>query len=266
MRLRKLTLLIAVAVAVATTTARPALASVETRCSIVLEADGSFSASVVDMPLDDVLGCLAARTGTVIRWTAGRSEARSTLGFHRLSLTDAIARLLAQHNYAILWTRDAAGRARAEVRIGSPIDDATVDPAAAASAAPAPRPYPGAIAPDRARAASAAAGADDRVRLETVSRLVDLENGTDEESPLREVLTRALAGNDAADVERATTLGLGALPDDTLESAARSDDSLRALAVDLLARRAAQEAPALAALGRLAGGPADDETAAEVMP
>jgi hypothetical protein len=273
----------------ATTIATPAIAErdrspadrgSEAQCSITVEPDGSLSGSVVDTPLDQVLARLASRIGASIRWAEPHGRwaephggTRSTLSFRRLSVTDAIARLLVRYNYMVLFTRDGTGRARTEIRIGSSIDapaDATGDTTAierttARTAAFVPSGAAGSHASVAARDRSpvvAPADPRDLAGLESVSRLVDLEKGTEGEPLLRKALAEALARNDAEGVERATSLGLGALPDATLESAARADDSLRPVAIDLLARRAEHEPQALAALSRLA----EEDDAEETTP
>ena len=239
----------------------------ENRCSITVESDASLSATVIDAPLDEVMAEVARRTGSAVRWTEALRGAHVTLSFHRLPPIAAIAHLLAHWNYIVTFTRNDEAKPQIEVRIGSAIGDGNRDGATARVTVVATVATTGGSAEQVAASregaeANADAAAEDRIALETVTQLVDLEQGPQADSPLRAALTRALAGNDALGVERATNVGLGALSNETLELAAASNDGLRPLALEILARRTEGEPLAAAALERLAGdgGGADEES------
>ncbi len=239
-------------------------ATPEAYCAITLDGDGSLSAAIVDTPLDEVLAQLSRQIGARIVWIAPRSAIRTTVWFRGVPVTEAIARLLPDHNYVLVFGRDGTGRARLErLRVSSigaaaPTLTADILPSAAAPTTPhlgGDARGPGARTPR--------SDGEARVRLEAVRGLVEYERSAAEESPLGETLARVLAGNDEADVERATMLGLAALATGTLEAVARTDDTLRPPAIDLLATRAELEPPALAALDRLAND-ADDPALGQV--
>lgn len=263
MRLRDLALL--GALIASTTIARSALgaddrarphATSEAHCALTLDGEGSLSASIVDTPLDEILDLLSRRTGATIAWIAPRSASRATLSFRGLPLTEAIARLLARHNYTLLFTHDGTGRPRLEVRIGSPIEDAPNAMVGILPSAPAVvNPNPGSDRRGHQVALSASGDGGDRVRLETIRGLVEREGSPGQLARLQETLARVVAGGDEEDVERASMIGLAALPEISLESVARTDDSVGRLAMDILERRAEREPLALAVLDRLASDP-----------
>lgn len=235
-------------------------ATPEVHCALTLDGDGSLSASIVDTPLDEVLDLLSRRTGATIAWVAlraaPRSESRATLSFRGLPLIDAIARLLARHNYMLVFTHDGTGRPRLEVRIGSPIENAPTAMAGIPPSAPAvANPHPGSDLRGHQVAAPARGDGGDRVRLEAIRGLVESEGSPAQLARLQETLASVVASGDEEDVERASMIGLAALPEIALEWVARTDDSLRRLAMDILERRAEHEPLALAVLDRLAGDP-----------